>query len=240
MDNKDKILVVIAARGGSKGVKDKNIREIFGKPLIGYTIEQAKKWGKADRIICSTDSLAIMNAARKYGAEIIFTRPAKLSTDSAGKIDVLRHALKSAESYYGEHYKIVVDLDVTAPVRTVADIDGACRLFIKERPKSVFSVVPCHKNPYFNMVEISCDGYAELVKIPNSIIKRRQDAPAVYDMNASIYVYSREYLMDETTKSAISDRSLAFVMDELSAFDIDREIDFCFLEYLLSKGLVRL
>lgn len=236
----EKILLTIAARGGSKGVKNKNIRQLCGKPLIAYTVMQAKKWGKANRIICSTDSVEIASIAKKYGADVPFIRPRELATDTAGKLEVIRHALKAAEENYNEKYGIIIDLDVTAPIRKVSDIDGAYKLFVENRPKSVFSVTACRKNPYFNMVEVNHRGIATLVKIPVGAIKRRQDAPVVYDMNASIYAYDREYLLSKGAKSAISGRSLVWVMDALSSVDIDSELDFQFIEYLISKKLVSL
>lgn len=236
----DNILLIIAARGGSKGVPDKNIREIGGLPLIVYSIKQAKEWGRAAHIICSTDSEHIAKIAAQYGAEIPFMRPLELAGDTVGKIDVIRHALKQMESMTGEEYKIVVDLDVTSPVRKIADIEGAFQLFIKKKPKSLFSVVPARKNPYFNMVEENVEGYAELVKKSSKMILRRQDASKVYDMNASIYFYDRDYLLDEKTQSAISDRSLVWIMADNSAVDIDTENDFQFVEYLMKKGLIKL
>jgi len=236
---KEKMLIIIAARGGSKGVKNKNIRLLCGLPLIAYTIKQAKRWGKADRIVCSTDSEKIANIVRQYGAEIPFMRPNDLATDTAGKIDVLKHAVETIEKQNKEKYSIIVDLDVTAPLRQISDIDGAVKLFLDKRPKTVFSVSPSRRNPYFNMIELNKNGYPVLVKdgIP---ILRRQDAPLVYDVNASIYVYDRNYLLDKGTKRPISDRSLVWIMDEFSAFDIDSEADFQFVEFLVSKGLVRL
>jgi len=236
---KDKILLTVAARGGSKGVKNKNIRPLCGKPLIAHTLLQARRWGKAARIVCSTDSNAIAQAARKYGAEVPFMRPDKLATDTAGKIGVLRHALQEAEEIYSERYAIVVDLDVTAPVRKISDIDGAVKLFKRERPHSVFSVSPARRNPYFNMVEVAPNGFARIVKDPGALM-RRQDAPVVYDMNASIYVYDRRYLLDPATQRTISKRSLAWVMDEFSGFDIDTEADFQFIEFLVRRKFVTL
>lgn len=236
----EKILLTIAARGGSKGVKNKNIRLLCGKPLIAHTILQAKNWGKANRIICSTDSQDIATIAKEYGAEVPFMRPKELATDTAGKIEVLRHALKATEKQGGEKYNIIIDLDVTAPLRKISDIEGAMGLFKQKRPKSLFSVVPARRNPYFNMVEITPNGYAVLVKDLNFQVKRRQDAPCVYEMNASIYIYERGYLLGSDTKSAISDKSLVWVMNELSAFDIDSEADFQFVEFLVSKGLAQL
>lgn len=237
---KEKILVTIAARGGSKGVKDKNIRPLCGVPLIAHTIRQARRWGRADRIVCTTDSAKIAATAVAYGAEAPFRRPRRLSGDRVGKIPVLRHALEAMERLDGVRYPVIVDLDVTAPIRKIADIEGAYRLFLGRRPKSVFSAVPARKSPYFNMVETSRAGYARLVKKPGAAIMRRQDAPAVYDLNASIYIYDRRYLLDRHTATPISDRSLVWVMDGMSAFDIDHETDLQFVEFLVAKGLAAL
>ena len=235
-----KILVIVAARGGSKGVKNKNIKDLCGKPLIAHTLTQAKQWGKATRLICSTDSQAIADVASQYGADIPFVRPGEMATDTAGKMDVLRHALKECEAIYGERYDIVIDLDVTAPVRRAEDIEGAFETFCRQHPDAVVSVVPARKSPYFNMLEEMPDGSIRLSKMPDRPILRRQDAPKVYDMNASIYVYDRNYILNQATRTGIQGRTLIWVMDELSAFDIDTEKDFIFVEYLVSKGLVTL
>lgn len=235
-----KILVLIAARGGSKGVKNKNIRNLQGKPLIAHTVGQAIRWGKADKIVCSTDSEQIAHTAKKYGAQVPFMRPGNLAGDKTGKIPVLRHALIEAERIYKTRFDIIIDLDATAPVRSIDDIEKALKIFRESKAKSVFSVTHCHKNPYFNMVEAGNNGFVHLVRKPKVPFVRRQDTPAVYDMNASIYVYSRRYLLDEKTTTAISERSAIFIMDEWSAFDIDRESDFQFIEFLVKKGLVKL
>ncbi|MFH1428693.1 MAG: acylneuraminate cytidylyltransferase family protein, partial [Candidatus Margulisiibacteriota bacterium] len=236
----EKILITIAGRGGSQGVKDKNIKDLCGLPLIAHTILQAKKWGKAVRVVCTTDSEKIAAVAMEYGAEAPFMRPAELATSTIGKLPVLKHSLQSAEEYYNEKYDIVIDLDATSPIRKLSDIEGSLAVFLKHRPKSVFSVTPARKNPYFNMVETDASGYARLVKKLDSSIVRRQDAPKVFDMNASIYVYDRDYLLADQTVSAISDCSMVWVMDELSAFDIDTELDFQFVEFLVSRKLVSL
>ncbi len=235
-DKKRKILITIAARGGSKGVKNKNIRPLCGLPLIAHTIKQAKKWGRADKIVCSTDSENIAIVAKEYGAEVPFVRPSDLANDTAGKVAVIRHALLEMK----EDYDIIVDLDVTAPIRKISDIDGAVNLFLEKKAKTVFSVTSARRSPYFNMVEQAQSGFVHLVKKLKTPLVRRQDSPRVYDMNASIYVYDRDYLLDPTTKAAISDKSLIWEMDELSAFDIDCEADFKFVEFLVSQGMVKL
>src|SRR4030042_6904536 len=112
-----KILGTICARGGSKGVKDKNIRTLAGKPLIAHTIEYLKKWKKADRIVCSTDSEKIANITRHFGAEIPCMRPKELATDNASKLHVIQHIVKFCEEQDGTKYDIIVDLDPTEPLR---------------------------------------------------------------------------------------------------------------------------
>jgi len=237
MKKTENILLTIAARGGSKGVPNKNIRKILGKPLIAYTIEQAYKWGGAADIICSTDKKEIAAIAEKYGAKIPFLRPRNLSTDTASKIEVLRHALIECQHTYKKVYDIVIDLDVTAPIRRISDLENCLRLFRKARPKTLFSVVRARKSPYFNMVEINKTGKAFLSKKLPCPIRRRQDSPLVYDMNASIYFYESRYLLDRNTNSPISDNSIVYVMDDTSSVDIDREIDFKYVEFLIKEGV---
>lgn len=231
------LLITICARGGSKGVKNKNIRDLAGKPLIYYTIKQVKQWNRGKHIVVSTDSKEIAEIAKEYGAEIPFMRPQELANDTAGKVAAIRHALISCEEIFGETYETVMDLDVTSPVRTVQDLENAYKLFLEKLPKTLFSVVPAHRNPYFNMVEETEDGKVKLCK--KGDFARRQDAPTVYDMNASIYIYDRSYLL-EGNESAISDNSIVYIMGEKSRTDIDCELDFKFIEFLVREGVINL
>jgi CMP-N,N'-diacetyllegionaminic acid synthase len=230
-------LVTICARGGSQGVKDKNIRPLFGKPLIAHTIGCALDWGKADRVIVSTDSEEIARVAREYGAETPFIRPALLALGEVPKMAVIRHALSEIERDTDTRYQVIIDLDVTAPLRHVSDVENAYGLFLDRRPVTVFSVVNARKNPYYNMVEADIKGFVHLSKTAPEAITCRQVAPAVYDMNASIHVYSRDYLRDEKNWHVCSDRSLPYVMEDLTAVDIDREIDLLYVEFLLRGGM---
>lgn len=235
-----KILVTIAARGGSKSIPGKNIKTLLGKPLIGYTIEQALRWGRFDALIVSTDSKEIADIAKKFGADAPFIRPQELSGDEVGKLDVLRHALKESENHYKEIFDIIIDLDVTSPVRTTEDIDNMVTMFEEKKADCVFSVVKARKNPYFNMIEERPEGTAFLCKKPNSDVLSRQLAPRVYEMNASIYVYDRKFLLNKDNKTLFSGKTFAYEMDELSAGDIDTNIDFRFLEFLAKEGIVKL
>jgi len=241
VDNEDNVLITICARAGSKGVKNKNLREIAGKPLIAYTIEQAKRWGGAAHVVCSTESDDIANVAVDFGAEVLFKRPVELASDTASKLDVIRHAIEKTEEIKSKHFSIIIDLDVTAPIRKIKDIEGACQLFLEKKPQCIFSVTHSRKNPYFNQVEINESGFARLSKDSQREILRRQDAPIVYDMNASIYVYEREFLFDENHSDDLnSGRLLVWVMDDLSAFDVDTPADCQFVEYLISSEAVKI
>ncbi len=230
-------LITICARGGSQGVKNKNVRPLLGKPLIAYTIECALNWGKARRVIVSTDSEEIARVASEYGAETPFLRPADLARGEVPKMAVVRHALSEIERHSAERYEVIVDLDVTAPLRHVSDIENAYNLFLSRRPLTVFSVVQARKNPYYNMVEANSEGFVHLSKGTDAAITCRQIAPVVYDMNASIHIYSREYLRDDRNWHVCSDRSLPYVMDDLAAVDIDSEIDLLYVEFLLRQGV---
>lgn len=229
-----KILGVICARGGSRGVKDKNIRNLRGIPLIAYTINTLKKWGKADRIILSTDSSKIAKIANEYGAETPFLRPADLASDTSPKIPVLQHALRYCEEEEGIEYDVIVDLQPTSPLRNPIDIDNAFSEFIKTKADVLYSVTESKKSPYFTMVELDDNGNARLIKKPEKEIFRRQDAPKVYTINGSIYVYRRDFLV--STKGLHCEKERVYLMDELSSIDIDQEIDFQFIEFLLERG----
>jgi len=236
----DKLLITICARGGSKGVINKNIREINGKPLISYTIAQALSWGQANRVVVSTDSAEIAKVAKDYGADVPFIRPKNLASDSAAKLPVIRHALQQCEKEYQEEYDIIVDLDATAPIRAIVDLENCFNLFRTGKYSSLFSVVIAHKNPYFNMVEINKAGYIEICKLLDSNFVRRQDAPKVYSLNASIYFYQREYLLKESTVSPISSNSAMYIMEDIAGVDIDREVDYKYIEFLIKENIVAL
>jgi len=192
-----------------------------------------KKYTKFDRIIVSTDSPKIAEVAKQYGADVPFLRPKELATDTSPKIPVLQHAVRYLEQEENDHYDLIVDLDPTSPLRTVEDIENCVNKMIEKNPNVVFSVTPAHKNPYFNMVEEK-NGRVYLCKKLDRSITRRQDAPMVYAMNASIYVYKKDFLLN--TDSVFSDNTMAVVMPEERSIDIDRPIDFEFVEFLMKRN----
>jgi N-acylneuraminate cytidylyltransferase/CMP-N,N'-diacetyllegionaminic acid synthase len=227
-------LCTICARGGSKGVKSKNTRVLLGKPLIAWTIEQAIKWGRADDVVVSTDSTDIARISQEYGALVPFMRPDELATDSAPKVPVIQHALGFMEKLRGTRYHLVVDLDPTSPLREIVDIENAyARMLAHPLAENLYSVCRAKKSPYFNMVELDNEGYSRLAKeLPNPVF-RRQDAPIVFEMNASIYVYRRDFLV--SASSVHSERTLIYEMPPERSVDIDSEVDFTVVEQLMKK-----
>ncbi|MDP2093144.1 MAG: acylneuraminate cytidylyltransferase family protein [Hydrogenophaga sp.] len=225
---------VIGARGGSKGVANKNIRPLLGKPLIAWTIEQALACPEIDRLVISTDSPAIAEVARAYGAEVPFMRPAELASDTAGKWEVWQHTLAACEAHYGETIDLFVDMDCTSPLRDVDDISKAIAQFRASDVDAVFSVCEARKNPYFNMLEV-VDGVQRICKqLPKPIV-RRQDAPKVFEHVASIYVLSPDYLRRGT--GLLSGRTHGYDIGTAKSPDIDSEFDFELVEYLMKKRL---
>lgn len=234
------ILITICARGGSKGVKNKNIRPLMGRPLISYTINQAKNWSRSSDIVVSTDSPEIAHVAREYGASTPFMRPDSLAGDTAPKVPVIKHALMECEKIFNKKYDLIVDLDTTSPIRDPEDLENCYQKFMANKPQLLFSVVPAHRNPYFNMVEEQSDGFAKLCKQLPARVTRRQDAPHVYDMNASIYFYDRNFLLREDCVESFFEKSIIYEMNELSGYDIDREIDFTYMEFLIKERLIKI
>ena len=227
------ILCTICARGGSKGVKNKNIKEINGKPLIAYTIEQAKNSKLFDHIIISTDSDDIANIAKNYGAEVFFKRSEEMASDTAGKLDVIKDAFVRSEEYYNKKYDYLIDLDATAPLRTVDDIINSFSQFKENNNDNLITAMPSRRSPYFNLVEVDKNGKVTLSKKLDDDIVRRQDAPKSYDMNASIYIWKRDIILKEN--SIFLQKTGLYVMPEERSIDIDNELDFDFVEFLLRK-----
>ena len=234
----ENILITVCGRGGSKGIPGKNIKTVGGRPLISYTAQQALKLAEhlgAD-IVLSTDSDEIRRIGGEFGLPTEYVRPAELANDTCGKPDAIADAMFWAEKRYGKRYDYVIDLDVTAPIRTMADVDG-CLEMIRRQPDAltVFSVNPAQRSPYFSMVSQKENGWFSEV-IPAKFTTR-QSCPKCYDMNGSIYVYSRQSLAEPEHPRAVTERSLAYVMDHV-CFDLDEPQDFDYLTFMIETGRV--
>ena len=223
-------IITICARGGSAGVPGKNIRLLCGKPLIGWTIEQAFASKVADHVFVSTDSEAIARVARSFGAQVPFLRPAELATSSAGKLPVIQHLVQWVEAQHGP-VSCIVDLDPTSPLRDIADIQ-TCFSMLDADTDVVITGYEADKNPYFNMVELKANGFYERVCLPGSEVLGRQSAPKVFAMNASIYVWHRHSLSSSLWDSP---KIKLHVMTRERSVDIDYEIDFDLVALLMKK-----
>jgi N-acylneuraminate cytidylyltransferase/CMP-N,N'-diacetyllegionaminic acid synthase len=217
-----KILAIIPARGGSKGVPRKNVCLLAGKPLIAWTIEAAKQSDLLDRIVLSTDAEYITEVAQTYGINVPFLRPVELAQEDTPGIAPVLHAvswLEQNESYYPDY---VLVLQPTSPFRTSSDIDAAIRLAQQNQADGVVSVVPVHQHPYWTKC-ISDDGRLVDFLPLEKDYPRRQDLPPVYALNGAIYLVKREVLLEQQTY--YTERTFAYIMPPERSLDIDTSWD---------------
>jgi CMP-N,N'-diacetyllegionaminic acid synthase len=225
-------LATICCRGGSKGVPGKNIKPLHGKPLIAYTIKAAQESLLIDDLIISTDDEMIAEVAKKFGAKVPFLRPSDLASDTASKWPVFIHAVETYQQQTGIAVDYLVDLDVTVPLKTALDIDGAIQRAVENTDVDVvITGYEPERNPYFNMMEVKQNGFAEIVKQTEKPIVRRQDAPEVYSLTPAAYVVktSALYQYEHWSKA----KCMIHPIPRERAVDIDTEIDFKIVEFLM-------
>lgn len=235
------ILITICARGGSKGIPGKNIKKINGKPLIGYTIDCAKRFRKNMEgkytvdIVLSTDSNRIREVAEECGLMSDYIRPDYLASDTAGKVDAIYDVFSYSERRNCKQYDYIIDLDCTSPLRTQNDLTEALAK-LENNPDAliIYSVSEPARNPYFNMVEQQSNGYYDVVKKMDFQYLSRQTAPKVYDLNASFYIYTRK-LFELGYRTTDTEKSMIYLMNHL-CFDLDNPIDFEFMSFLLENN----
>ena len=225
-----KILVIIPARGGSKGIPHKNIKPLNGKPLIHYTIDEAREIVSDEDICVSTDDPEIIMCVEDYGLKVPFVRPEELATDTAGTYEVLLHALNFYEKQ-GRHYDVVLLLQNTSPFRKAEQIKEALKLYTPD-VDMVVSVKECAANPYYCVFEEDNNGYLHVCKGDGNIF-RRQDAPKVYEYNGAIYIMNAERL--KTTHMHKMQKRVKYVMDEMSSFDLDTMTDWNMAESIIKE-----
>jgi N-acylneuraminate cytidylyltransferase len=218
-----KILGLIPARGGSKGVPNKNIKLLAGKPLIAYTITEARRSKSIADIVVSTDSGEIQSIAIQYNAEVPFLRPAKLATDTAKSIDVVTHALHTLKEH-DRHYDAVILLQPTNPFRTAAFIDLAIGTYVENNYDSLISVlpVPHEYNPHW-VFEPTPSGTLRIATGEQEIISRRQELPPAFFRDGSIYITSVEVLLSK--HSFYGDKLGYVVADPTRHVNIDTMAD---------------
>ena len=225
----NKILAVIPARGGSKGIPHKNIINLCGKPLISYTIEAANQSKYIDYILVSTDDNEIAEVSKRYGAEVPFLRPAELASDKAKTIDAVLHVLQTL-NMNGEHFDTMILLQPTQPLRTGTDIDGAIEKYYKCGKRPLVSVSEVEDHPIL-IRSIENDNLVPLLNTSSTC--RRQDMPKYYRVNGCIYINE---IKDITTETSFNDNLVPFVMEASHSVDIDENKDLFVAEYYLEKS----
>jgi CMP-N,N'-diacetyllegionaminic acid synthase len=227
-----KILGVIIARGGSKGVKGKNIKDLAGKPLISYTIDAALA-SKIDKLVLSTDDSNIAQVAKDKGVEIPFMRQADLASDSAKSIDVVRHALVECEKIFNETYDAIMLLQPTAPFRSTDDINTAIELMsVDSDAHSVISVVDVQAHHPARMKYIENGVLIDPPFVEAYENQNRQELTPMFIRNGAIYLTKREVLLNFSFKGQ---KSLALVMPLERSVNIDTLSDFEYAEWILLR-----
>lgn len=219
----------IFARGGSKGVKDKNIRMVAGKPLIAHSIEPALASQYIDKVIVSTDSERIADVAKQHGAEILM-RPAELAGDKSPELLAWKHAIECNRELFQGH-ETFISLPATSPLRSTEDIDTAIEKFRKGECDILFGISSAHRNPYLNMVKVNSDDLIEIVN-PGSKAVRRQDVPEVYDVTTCVYVGNVGYIL---FCQSLMEGKVGYVEIPVQrSLDIDTEYDLYLADLMIS------
>ncbi len=214
----NKTLVVITARGGSKGLPRKNVRLAGGKPLVAWTVEAAIAAECVSRVVLSSDDEEIMAAAKAAGCDVPFSRPSHLASDTASSIDVLLHALDQLP-----RFDYVMLLQPTSPLRTAEDIDAAFELMLERGAPSCVSVCEADQSPYWMYKVAAGDRLQRLLSEVN-VATRRQDLPPIYVLNGAIYIAQIDWL--RANKSFVGGETVAYLMPKERSLDIDTAQDF--------------
>jgi len=234
MYNNNKIIGIIPARGGSKGIRKKNIVDLAGKPLIAYTIEQAKGSKYIDKIIVTTDDEEIADISRSLGAEVPFSRPKALATDEAKGIDVVLHAITWFDSNE-ESFDIVMMLQPTSPLRLSEDIDKAIEVLFLKNAMAIVSVCKSEHHPLWSNTLPEDSNMKNFIN-PEYMNKNRQELPVFYRLNGAIYLSFCNYIKDR--KSFYGENTFAYIMPDERSIDIDNMLDFKLAELLLNSVTV--
>lgn len=235
-----KLLAVIPARGGSKGLPGKSLRPFAGLPLIGHSIRFAMRCPEIDRCIVSTDSAQIAEVARQLGGEVPFLRPAELAEDQTPMWPVLRHALAHVESHDGTRYDELLLLDPTSPIREVADVSRALdRLSRSPEAAGIIGVSQPDSNPIWHCV-VERDGWMADLFEAGSRYECRQEVPAVYQINGCLYIWRAGFVRRETESWRRGGRHVMYDIPSARAVSIDTLEQFQRAELLVTGGLISL
>ena len=226
-------IAFIYARGGSKGLPGKNIRPLLGIPLIAWSISEAKKISRIDRVIVSTDCNEIASIAKQYGAEVPFIRPKDLASDDSSEWLAWRHALTFLENSEKELPDVMLSLPTTAPLRISQDIENCLDAFELGDSDAVITVTDAHRSPYFNMVKKNNNGTVSIVIPPKTEVTRRQDSPIVYDITTVAYAVDPKFVLTQNSLFSGKVKSIHVPLER--SIDIDTLMDFKLAEFFLMQ-----
>jgi len=232
MINGKSVLAIIPARGGSKGLPGKNIKELRGKPLIAWSIEQAQSCSDIDRIVVSTDDEEVAEIAKKYGAGVPFIRPAELASDTASTIDVIFHAITWLKEYENYRPEYILLLQPTSPLRSSEDINGAIQILKNKDALAVVSVCETDHHPWWSSTLPGNSNMKDFIR-PDILNKRRQDLPVFYQLNGAIYLADTDYL--HKCNGFFGPETFAYKMTKSRTVDIDSDLDFKLAALLLEE-----
>lgn len=219
-----KIVALICARGGSKGIKNKNLLKIKGNSLLQIAINQAKKINFIEDIFVSTDSFRIAREAKKNGALVPFMRPKKLSRDNTPEILVWRHAINFLQNKLNIKPDYVISLPTTSPLRKIFEINLCINKTIKNNLDMLFTVTKSSRNPYFNMIKKNKGKISLVCNNKNKRYFRRQDAPSCYDLSTVCYIFKPNYI--KNNHNLYSGNVDFFEVSKKSSIDIDSRFDY--------------
>ncbi len=228
----NRILALIPARGGSKGIPHKNITPLAGEPLIKYSIDAALQSKYIDYVLISTDDAEIAEISKKFGAKVPFLRPKELASDTAKTIDAVLHAIETLQEA-GETFDSLVLLQPTSPLRTAEDIDGAVETFYQNNRRPVVSVSEVSDHPILiRTIEQTPEGERLKPLLEGSSTVRRQDMPPFYRVNGSIYINPFEEIRRTTS---FNDNPVPFVVPTSRSVDIDEPLDLVLAEFRMKQ-----
>jgi len=227
----NRILAVITARGGSKGVPGKNIKTLAGKPLIAWSIDAAMQSKYVNRIVVSTDDTQIAETARDWGADVPFLRPVGLSQDMSPHVPVLQHAVTYLQQHEKDCFDYILLLQPTSPLRTAIDIDNAVNLAMQKQADCVLSVCQVREHPYL-MHEIVGGQLVDFMEHPEGYMPR-QKLPQLYVLNGSIYLIRSQVLLEEGTLHP--ENTVPYIMPPERSLQIDEPWDFYLADLLFQN-----
>lgn len=231
MNGQPKILGVITARAGSKGIPGKNIKPLGGIPLIAYTVKAAQKSAVLTDLIVSTDGEEIAAVARNFGVEVPFLRPAELASDTASHIGVMEHAILFMEALRGYRYDYAVILQPTSPFRITEDIDATVEILIKSGADSAVTLVAVTNDQHPIKAKKLMDGRVMPYCIDEVEGTRRQDLPVAYRRSGAAYAMRRDLLIND--KRLYGDHIVGHVVPRERSIDIDEPVDWVVAEHML-------